>query len=295
LRSLKTHIAINVPYDLARYLVSQRKLVRKYETNQEIRALDTWLVLKHETSSGHIQNWNKQKAWLCRICKVSETILRHRLKVLADMQLIEYDRHVIRVCSWQIFAERLEIDISNYLTVNYCIDDKQRVHEWIIATEIEDNKQRQEFVLIAKLNKNPECKRALEDACIRAGADKAKLQNIDYLLSWLRVCYLNDFMQGSDIHDLIIEFRPDNNRSVKGMQRAWNTKCKTTVSYWKKIMKKHRVIDWASLQVESKERMRNKYCEVLWLPEAKQTLLCMCDQIDLLKPWLIDNPLMNAA
>lgn len=281
----KTHITVKIPYDLARYATWQRHLVNKYETNQVIKALDTWLVLKHETTSGHILGWNKQKQWLLQICKCSESIFRHRLRQLAALQLVKFDRHNIQICSWQTFAERLNIDLDRSLTIQYNIYDKQRLQEWIIAAEIEDNQNRQDYVLAKKLEKNPETKLAFTAALIAAGADRARLNDTKYFLTWMRICYTQDFLRVSDIHDLLIEYRPDNNRSVKGMANAWKCKHAVTVSYWKKVLKKTGIIDVASLQIESEERARNKYCRVLWLPGTKQTLLCMCDQITIMKPW----------
>lgn len=278
----KDHTIISIPTELARQAVHQRKRVNKYETNQEIKALDTWLVLKHETTSGYIMEWNKQKQWLCKICKVSETILRHRLKMLRSMELINFTRDGIQICSWEKLATRLDINVKERFTVNYYYDDKQRIQEWIIAAEIKDNQNRQDFKIITKLNKNPELKMSVIAAIIAAGADHNRIADLQYLLSWLRVVYRQDFIRVSEIHEVLIEVRPDNNRSVRGIANAWNAKHPMTVSYWKDIMQRKFIIDISKLQIESKERVRNKLCKVVWLKKTKQTLLCLCDQITLL-------------
>lgn len=281
---------ISIPLELSRFAVSQRRLVNKYETNQIIRALDTWLILKHETTSGHIQQWNKQKKRLLALCKCTETILRHRLNILATMKLIswykiERKRDSIRICSWEDIAEVLQIDVKERLPIQYNINDKQTIHQWIIATEINDNKNRQDFSIVTKLKKNPELYTAVVAAVIAAGADHARINDIQYLLSWLRIVYHNDFITGSDIHELLLEIRPDNNRGVKGIANAWNCKHKVTISYWKKVLQTNKIIDVSKLQIESKERVRNANCKVLWLEKKKQTLLCLCDQITILRPW----------
>lgn len=280
----KTHIIVSIPAEFARYAVWQRFKRNKYETNQLIKALDTWLVLKHETTSGHIQNWNLQKAWLLKICKVSETIFRSRLKLLQSLRLVTYSRDSIRVCSWETLAERLDIQLEkkSFHQVNYSINDKQRLQEWIIAAEIKDNQDRQDYKIITKLKKNPEVKMVVDAAIIAAGADPARTTDMQYLLSWLRVLYRNDFIQRSELHEVLIEIRPDNNRGVRGIANAWNAKHPATISYWKKILSLRKIIDVAKLQIESRERVRNKQCKVLWLRETKQTLLCLCDQITLL-------------
>jgi len=285
--NLSEYIELSIPYELSKYAVWQRKLVTRYETNQLIRALDTWLVLKHETTSGYIQCWNSQKDRLLKICKCSESILRHRLKILASLKLLTIDRHGIHICSWQKLARAFDISIEKKLSLQYNINDTQKIHQWIIATEIEDNKQRQDFMIITKLNKNPEAKMIVTAALIAAGADGSQLDDMNYFLTWLRVVYHNDFIRVSDIHDVLVEIRPDNNRGVRGLANEWKCRHAMTISYWKKILKKNGIIDISSLQIQSRERARNRYCRVLWLKNSQQTLLCLCDQIEILKPWLI--------
>lgn len=281
---LKDHLVITIPFDLAGYVTAQRKLVRKYETNQVIKALDLWLVLKHETTSGIIQDWNEQKSWLVGIAKCSESIFRHRLKVLQSLGIASYDRHTIRLCSWTRLAELFSIDTTQRLTIQYNFNDKQRVQEWLIAAEIQDNKNRQDIAIIAKLNKNPGINVRVSKALIAAGADESQLSDMNYLLTWLRIVYRTDFIAGSDLHEVMIDIRPDNNRGVKGMARAWNAKSPVTVSYWKAVLSKSKVIDVGKLQVQSDTRQRNKECCVLWIKETKQTMLCLCDSIELIKP-----------
>lgn len=286
-RHLIDQLTISIPIDLARYAVWQRRLVTKYETNQVIKAIDTWLVLKSISRSSWIQNWNDQKSDLFRICKVSESIFRHRLRILASMQLIKYDRSGIRLCSWSQLSKVLSIDIGNKFTIQYDTNDKQRVQEWLIATEIRDNQSRQAYMIIQKLNKNPELNMIMTAAVMKAGADRSRINDADYFLSWMTILYHNDFIRASDIHAELIEVRPDTNRSVNGMRDAWKCKAAQTVSYWKRILQDAGIIDVARLQIRSDERVRNKYCRVKWLKKEKETLLCLCDQISILQPWLI--------
>lgn len=287
-------LTIRIPYDLARYAVWQRRLVSKYETNQVIRALDTWLVLKSLTRASLIQQWNKQKADLLQVCKCSEAIFRHRCRLLSEMKLLIFTtvkrtRDTIKLCSWEQLEKVLGIDTDKKLTIQYNKDDKAKLHQWLIAAEIKDNQDRQDFMVLNQVNKNPELQMILIAAMIKNGADHARIQDPGYFLSYLKSLYLSDFVQASEIHDDLIEIRPDNNRSVRGMASAWNCKHPTTVSYWKGVLKKAGIIDISHLQVQSGSRARNKHCKVLWLPGPKETLLCLCDQIQVLQPWLIQN------
>ncbi len=105
--------------------------------------------------------------------------------------------------------------------------------------------------------------------------------------------YTNDFVRLSDIHEEMILIRPDNNRSVQGIANAWKAKHKVTVSYWKKVLQSQQIIDIGKMQIQSQERARNKECKVLWLKKDKQTLLCLCDQVTILQPWLRTDEFKN--
>lgn len=297
---------IQIPAELARYSVWQRSLVNKYQTNSIIKALDTWLVLKAESIPSIIGQWNEQKGRLLQICKCSESIFRTRLKLLKEMKLIKYDRYSIRLCSWDELGKALEIDVDKKEIIRYDIYNKQRLQEWLIASEIKDSQQRQAYMITKKLNKNPELKLKIIHAMIAAGADRTRIKEPGYVLSWLNVLYKNDFYRASEIHDELILLRPDTNRGVRGISKAWSRCDKSKeendkeikknvcrIVYWKKVLKKSGIIDISKLQIESTSRSRNQFCYVLWLPacknsprkEVKQTLLCLCDQIQILTPW----------
>jgi hypothetical protein len=287
-------LQISIPNDLARFAVWQRAKVHKYDTNATIKALDTWLILKHLSRPSLIQNWNKQKADLLFVCKISEAVFRTRLRILAAMNLVKYDRHNIQLCSWEHLAKTLCIDLTKKTTIQYDITNKQRVQEWIIATEIKENQDRQAYKVIQKLKENPAVKLKVIHAMLAAGADRSKIEDSEYLLQWLMILYMRDFRLASDIHDELILLRPDTNRGVRAMADHWKAKNATTVSYWKKILQSTGIINVAKLAILSLDRVRNQHCNVKWVKGQKQTLLPMCDQITMLTPWLI-NGLENKA
>lgn len=286
-------LTIQIPYDLARYAVWQRSIVNKYETNTIVKALDTWLILKAETASSLLQSWNKQKNYLLALCKCTESIFRHRLKILRDLELLTFDRYNIRVGSWDQLAVKFEIDIKKRFPLQYNINDKQRVQDWIFAIEIQDNKNRQAYKVMQKLGKNPIYHEAVIKAMLKAGAERSKIKNSEYFLSWLKILYRSDFVWESEIHPVMIEIRPDTNRGVRGIAEAWRCKRPQSVSYRKKVMKDAKIIEIDKLQIQSQERVRNQSCTVLWLKKEKQTLLCLCDNITLLTPWTASELLKN--
>ena len=283
---MKTALTIKIPVALAKHAVWQRHLVHKYETNRLIKALDTWLVLKAETASSLIQSWNKQKRHLLQICKCSESIFRSRLRLLADLQLLHYDRLDIRLASWEDLGKIFDIDIRTTFTIQYNIDDKQRVQDWLIATEILDNQQRQAHTVWSCVNENPQTKQMIADILVAAGADPALLKDSEYFLQQMRLVYQQSFVRSSATHAVIQQYRPDTNRSVRTMARAWKARSAQTVSYWKGILEKTGIAVISSLQIQSSNRVRNNDCHVVWLKKEKETLLCLCDQIAIIMPWI---------
>jgi hypothetical protein len=295
IKKFSENIEISIPFEITEKVISERSLVYKYETNQLIRAIDTWIVLKHLSTPSLIQNWNKQKDYLLTWCKCSETIFRHRLKILSALKLLSFDRNKIELKSWQTLANYFNCSIKNKFVIQYNQNDNQKIHLWIAAAEIQLNKNRQDEAILRKMNKNPETFSIIFSAMLRAGADRNSLNNSSYFLNWLRILYRNDFQNGaSDIHQILIDIRPDNNRTVKSIAKAMGSKHAMTAVYWKKIMQKAKIIDVSKLSIVSKERVRNNKCHVIWLdtpnirknyPERckKQTMLCLCDQIEILQ------------
>lgn len=209
--------------------------------------------------------------------------------MLADLQLLKFDRHNITLASWDRMKEIFSIDTDNTITIQYNINDKQKVHQWLIAAEIQDNQNRQDYVILKRINKNADLKNSLTIALIQFGADRTRLNDARYFLSQLKALYLQEFIQPSEIYPVLINVRPDNNRSVEGIKAAWNCKSAVTVSYWKGKLQSAGIIAYSHLQVQSMTRARNKDCKVLWLKKAQETLLCLPDQITVLQPWIIQN------
>lgn len=282
-------LTISIPVELARLAVTQRTVRTKYQVNDFIRYMDTWLVLKAITRSGYIQDWNKQKAEILQLCKCSETIFRLRLRWLAKKNFLCLEGKSIRISAYDTVAKILNIDLNKKFVIHYDSTSKQRVQEWLIATEINDNQQRQDYMILKRVNKNPHYNMQLTAAMIKDGADINQLGNADYFLNRMKSLYLADFVEASDIHELLIDVRPDNNRGVKGIKKAWNTKAAQTVSYWKKILSSVGIIDISKLQIQSCERVRNKHCKILWSKKDGETVLVLTDQITVLQPWLIKN------
>ena len=344
---------------MAQLAVSGRRLVNVYETNQKIKILGRWLILKHLSKPGILKEWNSQKDYILKLCKCSDASFRKSLTALKEINLISFTkinrkRDTINVCSWQQLASILNINVkerSQPIKIN--INDKQKIDFWIIATEIKHNQNCQDKAISKKLGVNAEVKRSIDTELIKFGADVKRLTNLQYYLTEFRKLYRNDFIRLSETHNELISLRPDNNRSTKGIANAWLNsfeikepfrpdpywlptgwhwgygtriplrdehdklikhdrfvkpnkngqpiqiteqlareekekqiiqKIMVRVSYWKKVLQKNDVIRVSQVFIKSQCRARNKHCHVIWNDHDKQTVLRMCDQIDVLFP-----------
>jgi len=104
----------------------------------------------------------------------------------------------------------------------------------LYAIEIEDNKNRQTYMIQQKLKKNPALKQVIKSILHQYGADETKLNDFNYMLNAMRQLYKRSFEAEPEIHVILNNVRPDVNRGVKGMAKAWDCKSMQTVSYWKK-------------------------------------------------------------
>lgn len=278
-QNLSELITISCPVELARIVVARRDLRVKYETNREIKAVGLFLLWKAQTTSGLIKSWNQQKHNLCLVARCSEFTLRGHIKLLLQLQLIKIIDGDIQLASWEDLARIYEIDITEKFCFKYDYQSKQKLHWWIVATDIQDNQNRQRYKCWQRLNKNPEHKAILLKAVIAGGADLSRINDPEYFLSQLRPLYLASHLRVSEIHDLLIQYRPFLDRGVKGMATACKAKCKSTASYIKKRLQSARIILVQKLSIESQERARNPFVDIKWLTDAKQTMLRLADFI----------------
>lgn len=292
-------LTIKIPYELATYAVWQRSLVNKNHSNKFIKAIGTWCVLK-AISRAPLQNFTQQRQILAALCQRSDSAFRSDINFLIKQKFIKKETGSLVLLSWQALADSLDLNFTTKKIFVYEKASKQPIAQWIIATDIEANQHKQAYMILKRLNKNPEKKRNFINAMIKEGDDAARLSTDNkYFISCLKSLYLSDFVQASEIHEDLIQVRPDTNRGVRGIATAWGHKNykvhPTTISYWKKKMQQSGIIDVSKLSIESRDRVRNKSCHVIWLNTRRirrqfpgrakmQTMLQMCDQITVLQP-----------
>lgn len=266
--------------------MTRARLRNKYETNRDLRDVSVWLILKHLTTSGKIKDWRgDQLQNLLMICKRRPGSFWQCLKRLQQLGFVTLEGGDIILCSWQDLYEFYGVDQSSHTyTFQYDYTSNEKIEYRIISADIEINQGRQGFKVLRKLDKNPVHKAILITEIIKRGADRFRLKEPEYLRAQLKMLYMDDFQSVSDIHDVIILYRPFTDRGIKGMAAAWNRKSPSTATYAIRQMIKQKIIDRSKLQIQSQDRVRNPFCDIKWVKATKQTLQAFCGMITVLHP-----------
>lgn len=292
-KHINQHMPAEIPVILGapEVLVTHRELRSKYETNRSIKTWSVWFLLKALTTSGKVQCWYKQKAFLLHYLQLNENTLRRRLKEMEQLQLVTVDDDgSINLISYEKAAGVLDIPYSGLYKQPYNPEKNggKQIFQYILrGEEIRLSQQRQLDALMYSLDKNLSLKNDLCALMVKAGADgKRLLQDPRYFQERLLVLQTFAFKEGSAILDYIYTHRADINRGVLSIQKAHTYKATQSVSYLKKRMFKLGLIDVNKVCVRSDKRSRlyipdgnGKRDGYKWIGRAKATALFLTDQI----------------
>jgi hypothetical protein len=292
-----------ITYQLAAWATQQRYKGDSYAVNKVIGAVDTFCRLKTFAGvSSCVKNWRKRKAEIAEKCLISQSTLFRRMEWLHQQGWLNKDYSSLSLKSWHNVHELLEITYDKkFFTSPPKKENETHTHYWIYLAEIVNNKDRQDYMIIKKLNKNHNVKADLLAALKQQGVDINKCESTTYLLNQLQQLYIKSFVVGSNIHELLCAIRPDNNRSCVGMGKAWQPEIVSRLnrtsakneydrlamlaSYVKKKMKTQGV---AIIQrpgtIESELRQRNSECHVMYNKHNKTTFQALCDDITVAQP-----------
>jgi hypothetical protein len=227
-------LSLKIPVALASLASAERHLVDKYQTNRFLKNITFFLILKAESPLGCIHDYEKQIDHLSFITQCERQTFRKRLAWCISEQLLEIKGSDIRLVSWKKVGERYMFALEAYKTIQYNPHEQKNIHLHLLAVEIEDNKNRQTYMIQQKLKKNPALTQVIKNTLHQYGADESKLNDFNYMLNAMRQLYKRSFEAEPEIHAMLNNVRPDVNRGVKGIAKAWDCKSMQTVSYWKK-------------------------------------------------------------
>lgn len=272
-------------------LVAMRSVCNVYETNKEIRIWSAFFLLKALTTAPFISNWRRQRPLLLKWLQMDEKTFYGYMAMLKNKKLITVDNGFnIHPVSWDDAAKILGVPYLGTTTIlfnPYKHEGKQVFQHLIRREEIKSNQIIQLEALMSKLDKNLPLKDDLLLLMIQLGADRKRLlTDKSYFQERLLQLDIRLFKEGSEIIGYSFTNRADINRGVKKIAEHHHYKSPQSVSYMKKVMVKHGIIQVKKIKVISDKRGRfyyrlgEKMVEgYKWFKDQKQTAWTLTDQI----------------
>ena len=278
-------LTVKFPTSLVSYTLAMRKKQEgnTYVTNTFIKPITTWLILKAESKYSVIKNYQDQIEDLAFLCGCSVQTFKKRLRWAVSERLATIEGSDIYLKSYKQLSVLYYVNLDHYKLVSYDPTTDKDLHLHMFAADIEDNKSRQAYMVKSKMDKNPALTRTIKTVMLRFGADERKLSNFNYMLNGMKKLYKHSFVAEPEIHSLLNQVRPDCNRGIEKMADDWEFKCKQSVSYYKRLMKRAGIIRIHKGEaITSQVRSRNSECHVIWNRSKFQTVLRLVDTIEVI-------------
>lgn len=279
LKSTTTY-QLRIPYGLAKYAVKERHLVNKYHTNKYIKNVMAFIILKASAPYSIIRNYKSNIETLAALCDCEKQTMFARIHWLEKEQFLSIEGNDIRLKAWKAVGQLIYINVKHYKTVIYEPGKNQQPHLQLFTVEIEDNRNRQKFMVQKKMQQNQSLNSGIKSIMLQQGHELNKLSDFNYVYAWMLTKYQNSFKGEPALHQLLQQVRPDVNRGVTGMAYHWNCISKQTVSYVKKqIAANGYAVITKGERITSRQRVRNTDCHVIWNRRKLQTVLALVDDI----------------
>jgi hypothetical protein len=278
-----TILTLKIPIRIAGAVLAMREKVNTYETNRHVKNITSFLILKAVTPYGVFRNYKYQLGYFASICQCSKQTILKRIMWMQEQQLLQIEGADIRLNGWKQVVSLYHVNLDEFKTIQYDTQAHKKIYLHLFATEIIENKERQAYMIKEKLKKNPALKQVIESAMLQHGADEKKLNNFAYLLNGMKLLFKRSFIAEPEFHATILRVRPDCNRSVKGIARAWCFKSAQSVSYYKAQMQAVEIVKvHKGERITSQTRARNEAAHTVWNKLKKQTVLCLVDGIEVI-------------
>jgi hypothetical protein len=216
----------NIPTELILYAYKQWTYCGRYvtkgkgkNTNQFLQGVAAWLILKHETPSGKIQNYWSQLEYLAAKCKLSAGAMAKRIAWLRKEGLLQVvNRKHLVMSPYTLLKSKYNLNIrEREETFYYDYSKKGDLASILITIAIGHAKKRRGNMYRKKLENNLLALAELRSLLVKFGADINRIDDPEYFreqhLRLLTRSYKNDIMDQSTYRFLheVIDANPDLN------------------------------------------------------------------------------------
>lgn len=274
-------------------LVTLREKKNVYNVNPHLKYWATFFLLKASTTSGKLNDWNKQKQQLLQYLRLSDATFRKQLATLTKLELVTVTAGNITLNSYKEAARILGITYKGETTIIYkpqnYKNETQVFQYLLVAQEIESNRAHQTAELHRKFQKNLSGNATELHLLLKQyGYNPLQLQNNaqEFQQALLRI-QQSTFRDKSGLTNVAFSLRADVNRSCKAWAGDHSYKSASSASYIKKKLHQLQVAVITKTTVESTQRCRFYYTDKAgkkkegfkWNKKALQTIWRLCDHV----------------
>jgi hypothetical protein len=299
----------HVPTELILFAIQQWTPCHKYakktgvgnSTNQFVKGIAVWLILKNETSSGKIKVYRQQLLQLAAKCKMSVRTLDKYLSWLKSEDLLHVEGKDLQLHDYKILRRYRINTKQREQTIYYDPTKEASLAEILISLAIQKLKDNWMQVYWKKLNQNPDEYKRLYDLLVYVGADPSKMDDPEIFREYHLEAMLQAYKEekpGQPIYDYLhkhLKVNPDLNCKEATYARKMgytvyekeNARTKKDESrsagfgHLKKRLAKKGLITVEKDHIESDCRSRKdeKTFHHRWAKEKEVTIWFRCDQI----------------
>lgn len=283
----------------ADHLITLREESPKgYKINPHLKYWATWFLLKTISSSGVINNWNKQKQFLLQYLRLSDGTFRTQLATMRRLGLItpppgrDGGGRSLNLCSYKSAAQIMGIEYKGETPLEYkpnTYKNETQVFRYIlVAQEVESNQDHQLTELYRKFQKNLSGN-AIELVKLlkQFGYTDEQLNTPLQLQQALLKVQKSVFKDKSGLTDVAFSLRADVNRSVGTWAKHHGYAHAQSASFLKNKFRKLGIADIKQEVINSNDRSRLYYVDengdkkegYKWNKKALQTAWRLCDQV----------------
>jgi hypothetical protein len=303
----------NVPTQLILFAIMQwqqcgKHLKKKqvgYNTNNFLKQISVWLILKNETTSGCIKSYRSQLPQLAEKCKMSVRTLEARINALRTEGLAFVNEKTLYLRDYKVLRRYgIKID-EREQTISYDTTDTVTLAEKLITIGIARLKERWMKMYWMKVNNNPDEYKALYDLFIKNGADASKLNSPEYFRQTHLEALCQSFNEetpGQPYYQFLhyqINANPDLNARADTYAFKFGYAAAMSFCHLKYRLVKKGLLLCEKDNIDGTRRARkdDKVFRVKWAKQSKTTIWFRPDQLTVLtnKIFSNDQPKTTAA
>ena len=231
IKTKKTDYKVKIHRELIFAILKNRELKTKYQTNNEIKYIALYYLLKGISQTGIIKQYARNLEHILNYTGLSQGSFYRHLNELVKFGLVTKQSNNLVICDYKTLYKVYGVEEEQTpITINYDPNTHKFVHLLEFST-LADNIYRQNLLIKKKLEKSPYTLELLQRY--------AKQQTTARTLA---VAQKHAFVNGSDELNTLFFINPNVTITWKRLFREFNFKSYKSVSYLKKKLQRNKIV-----------------------------------------------------